>query len=114
MTTTDESAVSAAAHSSSPTTSTAIEATLPPALQNSAAIEKVNTNETPADHGAKDAAGEADAEKGKPAEDPAASAAAAAAGEDESQYPSFWKLVLLTTGLLFALFLVSLVGLSHS
>ncbi|RYC59620.1 hypothetical protein CHU98_g6581 [Xylaria longipes] len=108
MVTTDESAAPAAANSSSPT---AVEtATLAPSLQYSTAHEKVNTQETPAQPQPQEKKETEGAKKGTDPEESGSVEDASPAGEDESQYPPFWKLVLLTIGLLFALFLVSLDG----
>ncbi|KAI1750141.1 MFS general substrate transporter [Xylaria castorea] len=108
MITTDESAASIAANSNLPT---AVETTtLPPSLQYSTALEKASIQETPTPfqsqekHETKDAINEIDPEKSGSVGD------ASPAREDESQYPSFWKVVLLTIGINFAIFLVALDG----
>ncbi|KAI0521401.1 MFS general substrate transporter [Xylaria bambusicola] len=111
MTATEESAAQAAASSTSPTA--AETAALPPSLQYSTALEKVNTQDAaaPSTHPPDEKKPEKqDAEGSKSETDPekAGSVEEVPPVDDDSQYPPFWKLVLLTIGLLFALFLVSL------
>ncbi|KAI0801577.1 MFS general substrate transporter [Xylaria sp. FL0064] len=104
----DENAAPVATNVHPPTT--IVTPTLPPSLQLSTALEKTSTRETPSSslpqderesEGAKD---DSDPEKSGPIDD------VSPVGEDESQYPPFWKVVLLTIGVNFALFLVALDG----
>ncbi|KAI1106530.1 MFS transporter [Jackrogersella minutella] len=89
--------------------SNAAEIALPPTIQHSTALEKVNSQETAMQSRPEDAQGEQgaqdvrDEEKNEPVVD-------AAAADAEQEYPSFWKLVLLTIALCMAMLVVSLDG----
>ncbi|KAI1309671.1 MFS general substrate transporter [Xylaria venustula] len=106
--TNNENAASVAANSKPPAV---VETTpVPPSLQSSTAFEDPTTQkisalfQTQEEKETDGAKSETDPEKGGSLDN------ASTVEEDESQYPSFWKVVLLTIGVNFALFLVALDG----
>ncbi|KAI0865359.1 MFS general substrate transporter [Xylaria cubensis] len=105
---TNESTVSVAANSNS--LATVETTTLPPSLQYSTALEKASIQGIPTSSQLQEkdetqgAINEIDAENSGSVGD------ASPAREDESQYPPFWKVALLTIGINFAIFLVALDG----
>ncbi|EMR71349.1 hypothetical protein MGN70_009034 [Eutypa lata] len=100
-----------AAASAAPNSPTAVEAALPPTVQNSAALEKVNSQDAAMHAHPPDTQDEKDPEK-KDESAPSVEGATvdAAAADAEQEYPTVWKLVLLSIALCLAMFLVSLDG----
>lgn len=100
-----------AAASAAPNSPTAVEAALPPTVQNSAALEKVNSQDAAMHAHPPDTQDEKDPEK-KDESAPSVEGATvdAAAADAEQEYPTVWKLVLLSVALCLAMFLVSLVS----